>query len=181
MNVRKKAVTRKATVKKKTATRKKKVVSTIKKEVIGHDPFAVIDEAAEFHESANNQEAVVMSEQDEPVKEVETESAVTVTDVELGHNLTIADAESRKIELSHIITDCLPIRLNAEDVEQVDGAGLQLLAVFFKDAQKHGIDVSWGKVSPVLLQAVNMLGLSEVLKMQADGMDDGEGTAWGLF
>jgi ABC-type transporter Mla MlaB component len=102
--------------------------------------------------------------------------------VYLGTDLTIADVESKKIELAHVISDGLAVKLNGEDLEQVDGAGLQLLAVFFKQAAKNNLDISWQQISDSLLQAVRLVGLEDLLKMQDVAVeDDGEGSAWGLF
>jgi len=102
--------------------------------------------------------------------------------IHLGSDLTIADVESKKIELSHILLDALPVKLNAEELEQIDGAGLQLLAALFKNAATTNLDISWDKVSSNLMDAVKLVGLVELLKMQdVEIEDDGEGSAWGLF
>ena len=82
----------------------------------------------------------------------------------------------------NMITDAIPVKLNAEDIDRVDGAGMQLLAAFFKEAEQKQLDIGWNKVSPVLQDAAKIMGLGEVLKMPATEVeDDGEGTAWGLF
>ena len=112
----------------------------------------------------------------------DTENNSSQPVIELGTDLTIADVESKKIELAHIITDAFAVKLNAEDLEHIDGAGLQLLAVLFKDAAKNNLDISWDKVSSTFMDAVKLVGLVELLKMQdVEVEDDGEGTAWGLF
>ncbi len=102
--------------------------------------------------------------------------------IDLGSDLTIADVESKKIELTHVLADGLAVKLNAQDLEQIDGAGLQLLAVLFKEAAKNNLELAWDNVSSTLLDAVKLVGLVEVLKMQdVEVEDDGEGSAWGLF
>ena len=102
--------------------------------------------------------------------------------VDLGNDLTISDAESKKIEFDHIIDDGLVVKLNAADVEQVDGAGIQLLAALFKQAKQNDLELTWGSVSKELMDAVELMGLKEYLNMQdVEVEDDGEGSAWGLF
>lgn len=101
----------------------------------------------------------------------------------LGADLTIADVAGRKTEFQHILSDGLPVRFDAGELEHIDGAGLQLLAALFTNADRLGVDLSWQEVSAVLHQAAGLLGLQAVLRLpqQESAMDDGEGTAWGLF
>lgn len=199
--VKKKAVSKKkAAVKKKSAARKK---TAVKKTVINHDPFAVLQEEADspLQADSGNTEQVTVETAEPPValevEDIEPEvqgmtepltspesgtNGDNAAMVELGHNLTIADAEARKIDFMNIITDGVPVKLSAADVEQIDGAGVQLLAALFKDAALKHVSIEWGDVSPALQDAVKMLGLTEALKMQdVAHEDDGEGTAWGLF
>ena len=195
--VKKKAASKKkATVKKKTTARKK---AAVKKEVINHDPFAVLEEETDSTLQTDNaiteevtateaQSQVMSGAEDgeqEPAMEPEPDNDTGADNgaiVELGHNLTIADAEAKKIDFMNIIADGVPVKLNAADIDQVDGAGLQLLAVLFKDAARKDISIGWDEVSPTLQEATKTLGLTEALKMQDVAQeDDGEGTAWGLF
>ena len=102
--------------------------------------------------------------------------------VDLGSDLTISEAESRKIEFDHIIDDGFAVKLKANEVEHVDGAGIQLLAVLFKQAKKDNLELGWESVSKELMNAVELMGLKEHLNMQdVEPEDDGEGSAWGLF
>ena len=159
--------------------------------LLSNDPFAMIAEGGEeaeqhfgFRTQATTDEPE--PEQPPPPSEVnemnETEQTAVQHVIDLGSDLTIADVESKKIELSHILTDALPVKLNGEELEQIDGAGLQLLAVLFKNAAKNNLEISWDKVSSTLMDAVKLVGLIELLNMQdIEVEDDGEGTAWGLF
>lgn len=102
--------------------------------------------------------------------------------IDLGNELTITDVESRKIEFSNIISDGLPVTFDAEGLDQVDGAGMQLLAVFFKEAASKKLNVSWKEVSTTFYDAAKMMGLIDALMMKdVEPKDDGEGTSWGLF
>ena len=172
--------------------------------LLGNDPFAMIAEGGEEAEQhfgfraespAEESSAIetvetlveaVVEPEPEPLNEVnqmdETTQSTDQPVIDLGSDLTIADVESKKIELSHIVSDALPVKLNAEELEQIDGAGLQLLAVLFKDAAKNNLEISWENVSSTLRDAVKLIGLVEVLNIQdVEVEDDGEGSAWGLF
>ncbi len=70
-------------------------------------------------------------------------------------------------ELHMVLRDMLDagggIHLDASGVENIDGAGIQLLAAFFKEAVTHQIAVDWVGVSPTLAEAADVLGLRELL------------------
>ena len=174
--------------------------------LLGNDPFAMIAEGGEeteqhfgFHtesradQSSTNETVEILDEavvepdpEPEPLIEVnqmdETAQSTDQPVINLGSDLTIADVESKKIELANILADALPVVLSADELEQVDGAGLQLLAVLFKNAAKNKLEISWQKVSSALMDAVKLVGLVEQLNMQdVEVEDDGEGSAWGLF
>ena len=92
------------------------------------------------------------------------------------------DAEEKKLALIHLLDDAAPVEICAENVDQIDGAGLQLLATFVKDAISKNIVISWAGVSGVLLDAVKVVGLTDALQMQdVEVENDGEGESWGLF
>ncbi|NNJ92967.1 MAG: STAS domain-containing protein [Gammaproteobacteria bacterium] len=169
--------------------------------LLGNDPFAMIAEGgeeAEQHfgfraESPTEDSSVIgmvesmeQPKPEPPLSEVnemgETAQSEDRPVIDLGSDLTIADVEAKKIELTHILADALPVKLNAEELEQIDGAGLQLLAALFKNAAKNNLEITWVKVSSTLMDAVKLVGLLELLNMQdVEIKDDGEGTAWGLF
>ena len=208
VTAKKKVTVKKKTATKKKATAKKKAAaSKATKAVMSHDPLAMIDEVTE---EAITAESVTEDDQDMINTEAEAEaeaenstpdevqemseaketdvsgtnenSGVDHIDVDLGGSLNIADAEAKKIELAHILDDAVPVRLNGSDIDQCDGAGLQLLAAFFKDAAEKQVDVVWGDVSKMLHDSVTMMGLIKPLKMEdVEIEDDGEGTSWGLF
>jgi anti-anti-sigma regulatory factor len=172
--------------------------------LLGNDPFAMIAEGgeeAEQHfgfraESSTEDSSVIgmLESMGEAVAEPEPSLLCEVNEmgetaqsadrpvIDLGSDLTIADVEAKKIELTHILADALPVKLNAEELEQIDGAGLQLLAALFKNAAKNNLEITWVKVSSTLMDAVKLVGLVELLNMQdAEIKDAGEGTAWGMF
>jgi len=103
-------------------------------------------------------------------------------ELQLGDSLTIMDAENLKNDFLKIIIDGMGVTLDASELEQVDGAGLQLLAAFYKDAMRKGVAVNWNKISRSLDDAVTMMGMKEALGLRDVEIEDsGEGVAWGLF
>ena len=53
--------------------------------------------------------------------------------------------------------------LDGAEVEQIDGAGIQLLAVFMKEAGERNIAIRWSGVSDRLRLAADQLGLGGFL------------------
>ncbi|MGD2119137.1 MAG: STAS domain-containing protein [Chromatiales bacterium] len=201
--VRKKAAVRKKTVSKKTAV-KKKVAA--KKQVMDHDPLSMLDQdqpaeqepvepvlsdpvaeapppAAEPVVAAADEVVVETSTNEEKqMDEQQPQPVEAGASYDLGGNLTIADVELKKAGFLQLIDDARAVALNGSDIDSVDGAGLQLLAAFIKDAGEKNIAVSWDSVSPALHDAVKMSGLIAHFGMtDVEVEDDGEGTSWGLF
>lgn len=158
-----------------------------------HDPIAMLSESGTFDSNEFNAvepepkvvEDISVKEEEPQMTAEQTTPAASEVDhppVDLGSDLTISEAESRKIEFDHIIDDGFAVKLIGSDVGQVDGAGIQLLAVLFKQAKKNDMEITWGPVSKELMNAVELMGLKEHLNMQdVEVEDDGEGSAWGLF
>lgn len=55
------------------------------------------------------------------------------------------------------------IFLDVEDVEHVDGASLQLLAVFHREVREQGYTVRWNKPSMALQRNARLAGLADWL------------------
>jgi len=85
------------------------------------------------------------------------------TTVSLGQSLDIVNAASLKARLENALSKALPVVLVSDKVEKADTAGLQLIYAFIKELEKQGRDVSWQKPSDNLIQASEILGLSEKL------------------
>ncbi|MBA1446248.1 MAG: STAS domain-containing protein [Chromatiales bacterium] len=85
--------------------------------------------------------------------------------VTLGESLTIQDVAGmletlrRSLELGGTVT------LNAGELDQVDGAGIQLLCTFVKEAVNQHIEVKWVATAEKLQSAAELLGLAEVLNL----------------
>jgi len=158
------------TVKKKTTAKKK---TATKQQLIHHDPFEEIEASGEkADQQPQSDDATASSQAVEPQQQ----------SFDLGLSLTIEDVERQKKALMALIVEGVGVHLDGENVEQVDGAGLQLLAAFFREVDERELEISWAEVSKPLYEAVQLVGLKDALNMQAiEIQDDGEGTAWGLF
>ena len=87
------------------------------------------------------------------------------TSVSLGTALDIVHVAALKKRLATALDKALPVVLVAEKVEKADTAGLQLIYAFIQKVNQKGFQVSWQKPTDSLLQTSEILGLSEVLKL----------------
>ncbi len=58
-----------------------------------------------------------------------------------------------------------PIELNGEDVERIDGAGLQLLCMLMKSGGEKGVQIGWNSSSETLVEGAKQLGLQDLLQL----------------
>lgn len=86
--------------------------------------------------------------------------------VELPARLDIAAAADLKRQLDAALAASQPLTLDAQAVEQVDAAGLQLLLALQRTAAA-GAGAAWRNLTPVLREAAALLGLSEALRLDA--------------
>lgn len=63
-------------------------------------------------------------------------------------------------QFSQLLNEQKNIVLKGEHLERVDGAGLQLLAAFFKSAEFLQISVQWQGVSETLKSSAELSGLT---------------------
>lgn len=66
-------------------------------------------------------------------------------------------------QLNQVLNKKKQIILNAENIEKVDGAALQLLLAFFLTANKLNLQISWVGTSELFCKNVGILGISEQL------------------
>lgn len=70
-------------------------------------------------------------------------------------------------ELKTVLTDALaggrPVTLDARAVEQIDGAGLQLLVVFHSAMQTAGQPLTWRRLPSALSEAAALFGVRKTL------------------
>lgn len=80
--------------------------------------------------------------------------------------LDISKAGELRIQLMDFLESGTQIVLNGEEVERVDAAVLQLLCAFATATVTAGGSFQWSEVSPSLLEAARLTGLTDLLLMQ---------------
>ncbi|WP_177420302.1 STAS domain-containing protein [endosymbiont of Lamellibrachia barhami] len=85
--------------------------------------------------------------------------------VTLGESLTIQDVAGMLETLRRLLELGGTVTLNAGELDQVDGAGIQLLCTFVKEAVNQHIEVKWVATAEKLQSAAELLGLAEVLNL----------------
>lgn len=90
------------------------------------------------------------------------QSSLVVT---CGDVLDVSGVADFKAQLQQQMNENASIVLDAGQVARVDGAGLQLLAVVFQDAQQCHCELSWHNPSESLKVAAATSGLQDVLKL----------------
>jgi len=141
------------------ATRKKTAASSKKKrtpkKVIEHDPLSATEEV---QQDEGNVQA------DREIADVETKDAGNV--IELGSSLVISDVEAYHATLLAALQKGSDLVVDGGDIQQIDGAGLQLLAAFALEAKRMCIVFKWQAASPVLCEGSEQLGLSDALQLK---------------
>ncbi len=84
--------------------------------------------------------------------------------LELESNVTIAVAGDLYNQLHDALDSSRVIEVNAEAVEKIDTAGLQLLCLVSKELQSHFMEIKWFKPSQAFLASAKLLGVAEILK-----------------
>lgn len=83
--------------------------------------------------------------------------------IALPNRLGIANVTAFKEVLTGCFEQSGPIHVEADAVERIDAAGLQLMFAFVTAAQERGQPVEWKAPSEVVLKTATMLGLAEAL------------------
>ncbi len=84
--------------------------------------------------------------------------------VDCGESLDISVARSFYEQLVKSSIGAEAIALNGENLQRVDGAGLQLLVSFFREAQRQNFSVHWQGASPALRHAAQLFGVADCLQ-----------------
>ena len=83
--------------------------------------------------------------------------------IDLASSLTIAEVSSLKKTILDLFRSASGVTLDGSEIEQVDGAGIQLLAAVMKEAGERQIEIRWSGASQQLRSAATQLGLDELL------------------
>ena len=165
-----------AAPKKKASVKKasKKKASRKKKDKLGHDPLAWIsDEDAEQLKKEVKEDDVVVEKETEAIKPDEIESVVEETQEDAMSEQTIFElppyfgiaqvAETKESMQSFLQSSGDEIEIEAEDVDSIDTAALQLLTSFIKEAKSKGKNIKWRSTSNKLESSVELLAIKKEL------------------
>lgn len=83
----------------------------------------------------------------------------------LESSLTIVEAASMQQSMLNLFSSTFGVILDGSEVEQVDAAGIQLLAVIMKKAAERQIEIRWSGASDQLCSAAAQLGLDDLLSL----------------
>ncbi|MFC4727303.1 STAS domain-containing protein [Coralloluteibacterium thermophilus] len=90
-----------------------------------------------------------------------------MTAVELGADLGIESAAELKARLSAHLASETGVVLDAEHVERVHTASLQLLVAFVRDRREAGLRTDFQSAAAPLREAARLLGLASHLGLDA--------------
>ena len=82
----------------------------------------------------------------------------------------VSGAGSLKADLARIIGCAEPVTLDAEQVQRIDTAALQVVASFVQERDKDGHATVWMGGAQALVSAAKLLGLSEILRLPAESV-----------
>lgn len=83
--------------------------------------------------------------------------------IDLPDNLTIATAEVLYQTLESAVEKHQDVVFNAESVNRVDTAGLQLLYAFCTEQKKQQLSVQWRSVTASLTDGAELIGIGKAL------------------
>ena len=133
--------------------------------MIEHDPFSMSEEDGSTDsvqaEKVESDSVDVASKKKATSPVPEEENAC----IDLGSSLIINEVETYRNTLLDALQAGSDLVLDGGEIQQIDGAGLQLLAAFAKEAEKTGVPCRWHAVSQVLCEAANRLDLSATLQL----------------
>ncbi len=133
-----------------------------KKPVMSHDPLAGLDETEAMGEVVVVPDSV---QAETGADEEKSDAGVLV----LESSLTIADVNAYQAILQSAVDLGGPKRIDARDLEVIDGAGLQLLTAFVKEMNEKAHQVSWLGVSDNLERAARQFGVYNALHLERAG------------
>jgi ABC-type transporter Mla MlaB component len=85
--------------------------------------------------------------------------------IELGENLTIQNLSELIVSVRRVFDMEGQINIDASKLERVDGAGLQLLCMLFKEAYKQHLTLAWVNATEPLCMAADIMGVTDHLQL----------------
>lgn len=80
--------------------------------------------------------------------------------ISFGSRLTIEEVSEIHSEIRRYMSDEMITRLDFDDVSECDPAGIQMLVSVLKSQDSGGVTLSIGKVSDVICNTANKLGIN---------------------
>ncbi len=102
-----------------------------------------------------------MQEEENIVESEAAEGSGISGQIVLEGKLGIADVKNLHLKLSEVLLAQVDICIQAEDLNRVDGAVVQLLYAFIKQVKSNATVFQWLSVSESLREAAQTLGLSD--------------------
>lgn len=133
-----------------------------KQNLIGVDPLAWLSDEEKQTVLNENKASEV-----EAGQESNSESAYTIS---LPSALTIRDVSELMEELNEIDDKHQELVFDAENIERVDTAAMQLILGFYLFAKDSGRKVIWNKPSETLHHAAEILGLKELININPEAV-----------
>jgi len=88
--------------------------------------------------------------------------------VALPGTCTVKDAAALKQRLYNFAQDTATVTIDVAALERIDTATMQLLCAFVRDRAARNQQVAWNGTSEAFVQAVRLLGVSELLSFHSD-------------
>lgn len=133
-----------------------------KKTVMSHDPLdADLPSEAGSDAQASGVEQPIENSAEAPAIEAASDH------LRLPDSIGIADVAEVKVFLEPYLSGHESLTIDGSEVDTIDGAGLQLLVGFVREATNQPIALKWDGVSEVLIQAAAHFGVSAVLGLDA--------------
>lgn len=92
--------------------------------------------------------------------------AETALMIDCGEIVGIADVGDFYATLLMSVAEGKSLNLDVSKVERIDGAALQLMYAYSKEARSHGHTLSWHSPSEAFLRSARLLGLSSLMNLE---------------
>lgn len=89
----------------------------------------------------------------------------------LPENLTVGELDELRSNMLEALSSSSAITINANDVENVDTAGVQLLVAFREAANVQHQQISWQQCTEALSNAAAALGFETLLSCEPDSVE----------
>jgi len=88
--------------------------------------------------------------------------------IDLGTELTIRSVASCKAQIDDNLLQGQEIKLQAENLQKIDSAGLQMLYSLDKTLKKTSQSIHWVNSSAIINEAARMIGLEDLIAIDID-------------